>query len=108
MDLLDDDLDHQRARKPSKITRRDYYWAWAVNPVKGGLIIFGPYNDEMEAHEDASPKFSRFGIPSYEVTPLRTKDRRFAKAKLYKLWTDKSSTTLEDIMHRATYKEPVI
>ena len=107
MNILEDDLDHPRIRrKEPRITRRDYYWTWAPNPVKGGLIIFGWYKDEMEAREDVGSKYAKFGVSNYEVTPLKTRDRSYAKAQLYKLWSDKSNTTLEDIMHRAAWSVP--
>ena len=61
------------------VTLRDYWWAWATEPESGRLIVLGWYNSENEAYQDAIGKMQ--GIP-FEVVPLKTRDRTYAKAKL--------------------------
>lgn len=86
--------------KDPRITLRDYWWAWATEPQSGRLIILGWYDSESEAYQDAIGKMQ--GIP-FEVVPLKTRDRQFAKAKLNYIRLEKG-TAVQDMVKRAKYK----
>ncbi len=82
------------------VTLRDYWWAWATEPESGRLIVLGFYNSENEAYQDAIGKMQ--GIP-FEVVPLKTRDRTYAKAKLNYIRLEKG-TAVQDMVKRAKYK----
>lgn len=86
-------------------TLRDYWWAWASEPESGRLIVLGWYNSENEAYQDAIGKMHRSNGESipFEVVPLKTRDRTFAKAKLNYIRLEKG-TAVENMVKRAKYK----
>ena len=95
--------DQGKARLPlndPRATKRDYYWVWATDPGSGRLIVLGPFLSDNEAQTEG---FSKLSGLSYEVTPLNTRDRHYAKDKLNYIRMERGQS-MTDVMKRAKYK----
>ena len=91
---------HRLPRHDPRATREDYWWTWATEPTSGRLIVLGPHSTESEAYQDGLTHLG--GLP-FEVTPLNTRDRLYAKDKLNHIRLEKGGK-VEDMMRRAKYK----
>jgi len=84
------------------ITSTPYWWAWAIDPTTGRLIILGWGSSESEAYQEGQMSFSSRGL-EFEVTSLKTRDRRYAKDLLNKMRLDRGDK-ISDLMKPAKYK----
>jgi len=90
-------------KRDNRITREEYWWAWATNPITGGLILLGWNSTENDMQQEAFEKFSKLGIADFEVIPLRTRDRRYAKDLCNAKRIDKG-VKIENLIKRSQYK----
>jgi len=86
----------------SRVTSLPYWWTWAIDPTTGGLIILGWSHSEGEAYQEGQSNLTSRGL-EFEVTPLRTRNRLYAKDLLNKIRLDRGDK-IESLMKRAKYK----
>ena len=92
-----------KAKHDPRVTRQEYWWAWASEPASGRIIVLGCNSTESEMQREAFEKFGKLGISDFEVIPLRTRERRYARDLCNAQRVDKGSK-LEDLFKRAKYK----
>lgn len=91
-----------RVKHDPRVTREDYWWAWATDPASGRIIVLGWNGTESDMQREAFEKFGKLGISDFEVIPLRTRERGYARDLCNAQRVDKG-IKVEDLLKRAKY-----
>lgn len=83
------------------VTRTNYWWAWAVDPVDQRLIVLGPSDTEQLARQDG---FQNMPNLDFTCTELKTRDRVYARDMINHLRLDQGAKIEDMIRKRAKYK----